>query len=114
MTVDRENTVPSCFSTSLGDMLRRSKLIVEPILQDLNVPDTCKLTLATSSGSNCKAFLFCDDHSLQGQDEIGHVVNDGWNVCYKDGEQQMHDDAIGDFSVTFTAAGGVDGNTEDG
>lgn len=52
--------------------------------------------------------------TLNGQSEIGHVVNDAWNVCYKDGEQFMHDDGLGDFSVTFTKAGGVDGNTEDG
>ncbi|KAJ4345391.1 uncharacterized protein N0V89_011521 [Didymosphaeria variabile] len=93
---------------------------VKDYLRDINayniqVPDTCKMTLVTSNGAGCKAFLWCGgSDTLKGQDEIGHVVNDAWNVCYKDGEQFMHDDELGDFSVTFTQAGGVDGNTEDG
>jgi hypothetical protein len=84
-------------------------------IKDISVPDTCKMTLVTSKGGHCEAFLWCGGaHTLNGQSEIGHSVNSDWNVCYKGGEQFMHDDELGDFSVTFTQAGGVDGNKEDG
>lgn len=108
------NSIPNLFLRETSNLQRKVKLIRKTTIQDMSLDDTCKLTLVTSNGANCQAFVFCDDHSLRGQDDIGHVVNENWNVCYLGGEQFMHDDAIGDFSVTFTEAGGVDGNNEDG
>lgn len=37
-----------------------------------------------------------------------------WNVCYLGGRQYFTDPRIGDFSITFSAAGGKNGDTEDG
>jgi hypothetical protein len=36
-----------------------------------------------------------------------------WNVCYLNGQQFFHHDLLGDFSVTFTQAGGINSD-EDG
>lgn len=73
--------------------------------QDPQVPDKCVLEAVTYNGGACSASLDCTTGSMA-------VFND-WNVCYLDGEQFFHDDRVGDFSITFTKAGGVNSD-EDG
>ncbi|KAL8796249.1 MAG: hypothetical protein Q9195_001364 [Heterodermia aff. obscurata] len=72
------------------------------------VPNKCVITMQTDSGSNCITFVQCEQI-----DSWGTVMPD-WNVCYLNGRQFFTDPHIGDFSIEFTQAGGINGNTEDG
>lgn len=98
------------------------------------VPDKCTLLFGTEAGGNCQSFINCGD-----SDESGTRTNpDIWSQCFINGRrlafavpshiirkftnfalyylgrQYFDDPNIGDYSITFTQAGGVDGNTEDG
>ncbi|KAH8165596.1 hypothetical protein CIB48_g2650 [Xylaria polymorpha] len=74
---------------------------------DPSTPDKCNLYVRTSKGGNCQTFVNCEQNDGFGQD-MGP-----WNVCYLNGRQFFHHDLLGDFSVTFTQAGGVNSD-EDG
>ena len=85
---------------------------VAPILtpqQDPSVPDKCVIRMLTQSGGNCQTFIQCDQ-----TDALGIDLSAQWQVCYLGGRQYFHDDRVGDFSITWSQAGGVNGNTEDG
>jgi len=64
--------------------------------------------MQTSGGGNCKVYVQCEQ-----TDSIGVFTGD-WNVCYAGGRQYFNQPHIGDFSVTFTKAGGVNGDKQDG
>ncbi|KAI1163101.1 hypothetical protein F5B18DRAFT_350822 [Nemania serpens] len=74
---------------------------------DPSTPDKCTLYVRTSKGGNCQAFVNCEQNDGWGQD-MGP-----WDACYLNGQQFFHHDLLGDFSVTFTQAGGVNSD-EDG
>jgi hypothetical protein len=71
------------------------------------VKDACTLYMETTAGANCRVILTCHDSSPDREFPP-------WNVCYLNGRQFFNDPRIGDFSITFTKAGGVDGDTKDG
>ncbi|ORY58227.1 uncharacterized protein BCR38DRAFT_478034 [Pseudomassariella vexata] len=108
------NALPATFHRrAVGQSIADLVIAVKDFLKDANaydpsVPDKCKLTLRTTSGANCESYINCEEN-----DQIGHSMP-GWNVCYLGGRQFFTDPDLGDFSVTFTKAGGVDGNTQDG
>lgn len=81
--------------------------LTKTLIQDPDVPDKCVLTTSTVDGGNCHTVVTCDDKN---------TVHDMgvWNVCYLGGVQYFTDPDLGDFSVTMTQAGGVNGNTQDG
>ncbi|KAI9797895.1 MAG: hypothetical protein M1833_005095 [Piccolia ochrophora] len=68
--------------------------------------DFCAVQMKTYAGGNCYASIECSDG--------GKVEYKDWNVCYVGGRQHFHDDRIGEFSITFSQAGGQKGNEEDG
>ncbi len=73
--------------------------------QDESVPDKCVLEAVTYGGGACLATLSCTEGASRSFSD--------WNVCYLNGQQFFHDDRVGDFSITFTQAGGVNSD-EDG
>ncbi|KAI0467601.1 hypothetical protein F4859DRAFT_494028 [Xylaria cf. heliscus] len=73
---------------------------------DPSTPDKCNLFVRTSKGGNCQTFVNCEQNDGWGQD-MGP-----WNVCYLNGRQFFHHDLLGDFSVTFTQAGGVNSDQD--
>ncbi|KAF1846162.1 uncharacterized protein K460DRAFT_395645 [Cucurbitaria berberidis CBS 394.84] len=75
---------------------------------DPSVPNKCTLFMETTDGGNCRTSIQC----LQ-TDKAGVALPD-WNVCYLNGRQFFTHPEIGDFSIQYTKAGGVDGNKEDG
>lgn len=56
----------------------------------------------TEAGTNCQTTLQCSD---------GQFVNLDWNVCYLNGRQFFTHPDLGDFSITYTRAGGIDGTS---
>jgi hypothetical protein len=47
-----------------------------------SVPDKCVIVMYTTSGSNCKTYIQCEESDL-----IGTNLSDQWEVCYLGGEQ---------------------------
>lgn len=58
-----------------------------------------------------KTTVDCNGDNLP-QDPVDYSSNS--TVCYVGGRQFFHDARIGDFSIIFSEAGGVDSNTVDG
>ncbi|KAH7077767.1 hypothetical protein BKA63DRAFT_271590 [Paraphoma chrysanthemicola] len=88
-------------------------LAVKEYLEDRNaydpsVPDKCSLFVETTDGANCRTLINC------GASDKSYEKLPAWNVCYLGGRQYFTRPEIGDFSITFTKAGGIDGNKEDG
>lgn len=81
------------------------------------------VTMSTYAGTDCSASVQSAS-SYQGGlpnhnakfDELSPISGGrgSWNVCYRGGRQYFHDENIGDFSITFSEAGGVNGNKKDG
>jgi hypothetical protein len=76
--------------------------------KDLDVPNKCILDMRTTNGGQCETSIQCS-----GDGAIAEKLPD-WNVCYLHGRQYFTHPKIGDFSIEYTQAGGVDGNKEDG
>ncbi|KAK8069848.1 hypothetical protein PG994_006464 [Apiospora phragmitis] len=74
---------------------------------DPDVPDKCVL-LRTTAGGYCQTYVNCRQNNGYG-DRMGP-----WSACFLGGRQYFRHDLVGDFSVTFTQAGGKDGNKEYG
>jgi hypothetical protein len=70
------------------------------------VPDKCNVEMRTTDGGDCKVHVFC-----WGDGDAHGVELDANQVCYVGGRQYLHHDKLGDFSVTYTKAGGVDGKS---
>ncbi|CAO2654522.1 Nn.00g112550.m01.CDS01 [Neocucurbitaria sp. VM-36] len=88
-------------------------LAVKDYLKDRNaydpsVENKCALYMSTTDGGNCATLLNCEN------DDKSYKRLPDWNVCYLNGNQFFTHPDIGDFSIQYTKAGGVDGNTEDG
>jgi hypothetical protein len=75
---------------------------------DFDVPNKCNVWVSTTDGGNCKTTINCAMADNQYK-KVGE-----WQVCYLNGNQFFTHPEIGDFSIQFTKAGGVDGNKEDG
>ena len=76
--------------------------------QDPDVPDKCVIITGTSSGGHCNTKVQC------GSGAFAADQMPDWNVCYLHGRQYFNHPDIGDFSITFSKAGGKEGNDEDG
>ncbi|KAK3176434.1 hypothetical protein OEA41_007757 [Lepraria neglecta] len=63
----------------------------------------------TTSRANCETYIQCDE-----DDHLGINLSADWQICYLGGRQYFTNPHIGDLSITFSKAGGVDGDTEDG
>lgn len=75
------------------------------------MPEKCNLYTETTDGSKCYASVDCSKDDLGG--DVTRYPAD-WNVCYLGGQQWFDHPKIGHFSITFTKAGGVNGDTYDG
>ncbi|KAH7408213.1 hypothetical protein DE146DRAFT_645574 [Phaeosphaeria sp. MPI-PUGE-AT-0046c] len=88
-------------------------LAIKDYLKDANaydpsVPNKCNIFMATTAGGNCETSINCR------MSDNAYEKLPGWNVCYLGGRQYFNHPDIGDFSITFSKAGGKDGNHEDG
>lgn len=75
---------------------------------DPQVPNKCALYMSTVAGGDCYTSINC-----VGGDKDYTKLPD-WNVCYLGGRQYFSHPDVGDFSITYSKAGGKDGNKEDG
>lgn len=61
--------------------------------------------MGTSGGASCTVNIDCYGDKTGGR---GTNLPD-WNVCYLGGRQYLTHPKLGDFSITWTKAGGVNG-----
>jgi hypothetical protein len=84
----------------------RSERLIRIDPQASDIPDKCNIEMRTTDGGNCQVQVFCsDDRDAKG---IGLDAN---QVCYVGGQQYLTHPKLGDFSITYTKAGGVDGKS---
>jgi hypothetical protein len=82
----------------------RSETLIRIDPQASDIPDKCNIVMTNIDGGNCKVHVFCSDDNDAKGTEL-----DANQVCYVGGQQYLTHPRLGDFSITYTQAGGVDG-----
>ncbi|KAG8532950.1 uncharacterized protein KY384_002828 [Bacidia gigantensis] len=67
------------------------------------LPDLCAVQMSTHASGGCKMSVECTD---------GKKEYNNFQVCEIGKQQKWHDDRIGDFSVEYTKAGGINSDTD--
>ncbi|KAF4969188.1 hypothetical protein FSARC_3564 [Fusarium sarcochroum] len=68
---------------------------------DPSVPNKCVILFgASNTGAGCKTFVQCENSDRRG-DDAGE-----WQACFEGGRQYFSHPDVGDYSITFTKAGG--------
>lgn len=110
-----------------GDGIVALVMLIEELIKneknayDPDIANSYVVFMNTRDGANCvtavapaSAVQWTDEAPMASDVKWDTLSPPHWQVCYLNGRQYFSDPNIGDFSVEFSEAGGVNGNTEDG
>ncbi|KAI2611883.1 hypothetical protein GGR54DRAFT_632843 [Hypoxylon sp. NC1633] len=71
--------------------------------------DKCNIQISTTKGGNCETWVQCEKDNNKGQEK---AVQLPWSGCGLNFHQLLYHELVGNFSVEFTQAGGVNSDVD--